>query len=276
MSTDSLKAERRVRREFTVNKQTSGDGTVGKALEVLDNVAAFGRPVRFSEVLENSPYPKATLYRLLQTLTHQGMLSYDSGDQTYSLGIRLMRLAHAAWKNASLAPIAKPFIKQLAARVNETVHLAQIESGQVLFVDKLQATGQFETLAQVGKVAPAYCTGVGKAMLAFMAPKRLQLALKQQAYFKYTESTLGSMEALSAELEQVRTEGISFDRQEHEQGIISIAAPILTTNGRVIGAVSIATSTTRHSLESLDAFRAPLLETTEKIGAEATSWQFPS
>jgi len=56
---------------------TSGDGTVGKALDVLDRVASFGRPVRFSDVLDGAPYPKATLYRLLQTLTHQGVLTFD-------------------------------------------------------------------------------------------------------------------------------------------------------------------------------------------------------
>jgi len=259
-----------------VNKPVQNDGTVGKALEILDMVAEIGRPVRFSELLAQSVHPKATLYRFLQTLTNQHMLSYDPEDGTYSLGLRLMRLAHTAWKNASLAPIARPFVEELAALAGETVHLAQIDNGQVLFVDKLEATDRFETLAEAGKVAPAYCTGVGKAMLAFMAPKRLQLALQQQAYFQYTPATHCTAESLAIELEAIREAGIAFDRQEHEQGIISIAAPILTTNGRVIGALSIATSTTRHTLEGLDAFRAPLLQAAENIGAEATSWQFPS
>ena len=259
-----------------MNTPTRNDGTVGKALEILDQVAAFGRPVRFSELLANSAHPKATLYRFLQTLTNQNMLAYDEHDATYSLGLRLLRLAHGAWKNASLAPIARSFVEKLAAQVGETVHLAQIDQGQVLFVDKLQASDRFETLAQVGKVAPAYCTGVGKAMLAFMAPKRLQLALHQQAYFQYTSSTLASVDALTAELNRIREDGVAYDREEHEEGIISIAAPILSTNGRVIGALSIATATTRHTLKGLDAFRVPLLETAEKIGAEATNWQFPA
>ncbi|WP_300514512.1 IclR family transcriptional regulator [Aliiroseovarius sp.] len=259
-----------------MNATAKSDGTVGKALEMLDLVAEFGRPVRFIDILAKSPHPKATAYRLLQTLTNQHMLEFNEGDGTYSLGGRLMRLAHAAWKTASLAPIARPFVEELAAQVGETVHLAQIDQGQVLFVDKLQATDRFETLAQVGKVAPAYCTGVGKAMLAFLAPKRLQLALKQQAYFRYTNATLTDADALVAELDRIRTTGFAHDREEHEEGIISIAVPILSTNGRVIGALSIATATTRHTLEGLDAFRAPLLETAEKIGAEATHWQFPA
>jgi DNA-binding IclR family transcriptional regulator len=254
----------------------AGSGTVKKALVVLELVASFERPVKFPEVLEKSDFPKGTLYRLMKTLADQSMLSFDPEDQTYSLGVRLIRLAHAAWKNASLAPIAKPFIESLAAEVGETIHLAQIDNGQVLFIDKIQPTGRSETLAKAGKVVPAYCTGVGKAMLAFMAPKRLEIALQQQAYFKYTPATHGSAECLSKELHQIRDDGIAYDRQEHEQGIISIAAPILSENGRVLGAVSIATSTTHHTLESLDAFREPLLKATKEIGAEATSWQFPS
>ena len=259
-----------------MNKPVASDGTVGKALEILDSVAEYGRPVRFSDLLESSPYPKATLYRFLQTLTNQKMLDYDDLTGTYSLGIRLMRLAHAAWQNASLAPIARPYIEELAALVGETVHLAQLDNGQVLFVDKLRATDRFQTLAQVGQVAPAYCTGVGKAMLAFIAPKRLQIALQQQSYFKYTPSTHTYAESLLQELEKIRSEGVAFDREEHEQGINSIAAPILSSNGRIIGAISIATATNRFDTEALVQFREPLLETAQKIGEEATSWQFPS
>ncbi|QFU08529.1 Transcriptional regulator KdgR [Rhodobacteraceae bacterium THAF1] len=259
-----------------MTKPMASDGTVGKALEVLDAVAAFERPVRFTELLEAVPFPKATLYRFLQTLTNQKMLSYDAKDGTYSMGVRLLRLAHASWRTASLAPIARPFLRQLSDTVGEAVHLAQIDNGQVIFVDKLIATDRFDTLAQIGQVAPAYCTGVGKAMLAFMAPRRLELALRQQAYLPYTPTTHRSPDSLLRELETVRRDGLAFDREEHEQGIVSIAAPVLSTNGRVIGAISIATTTARHDLNGLQAFRSVLQTTAEQIGAEATSWQFPA
>ena len=84
----------------------NSDGTVAKALSVLDQVTAMGRPVRMRELLETSEFPKPTLYRLLQTLTSQRMLSYDKDQQTYAPGIRLVSLAHSAWSQASLAPIA--------------------------------------------------------------------------------------------------------------------------------------------------------------------------
>lgn len=254
----------------------SGDGTVGKALDVLDSVASAGHPVKFTELLENSDHPKATLYRLLQTLTNQGMLSHDPDTGSYTLGLRLVKLAHSAWKQATLATVARPYVDVLAAKVGETIHLAQMELGQVLFVDKQKMSDRFETLAQTGKVAPGYCTGVGKAILAHMTPERLERALRQQLFLKNTASTHTCPDTLLTELEEIRAEGVAFDREEHEAGIISIAAPILTNGGRVIGALSIATSTTRHSLDSIRAFQPDLLETARKIGEEATAWQFPT
>lgn len=256
-------------------KAGKADGTVGKALEVLDSVAAFERPVKFTELLEDSNYPKATLYRLLQTLVNQNLLSHDPETGSYSMGFRLIRLAHAAWEHASLAPIARPFVEELAADAGESVHLAQMDNGQVIFIDKLKATDRFETLAQAGQVAPAYCTGVGKAMLAYIAPKRLDIVLQQQSFFPYTRATHRSAESLLGELPAIREKGIAFDREEHEEGIVSIAAPIFISNGRVIGALSVATSTARYDLDRLTVFREGLLSTADKIGRQASSWHFP-
>lgn len=254
----------------------TSDGTVAKALSVLDQVTAMGRPVRMRELLETSEFPKPTLYRFLQTLTNQRMLSYDKESQTYAPGIRLVSLAHSAWSQASLAPIAAPHINALGQSVREAIHLAQIDNGQVVFVDKRQASNRFATLARTGQVAPAYCTGVGKAILAHLSEEAQAQALQQQAFLKYTEATHTNIDTLLIELGQIHAEGIAFDREEHEVGIISIAAPILTDAGRVVGAVSIATSTSRHSLEGLNAFRTALLECAALIGAEAQSWQSPS
>lgn len=253
----------------------TGDGTVGKAIGVLDQVAAFGRPVRFTEVLADSDLPKPTLYRFIQTLTNQGMLVYDPERQTYAPGLRLLRLAHSAWAVSSLAPIARPFLDALSAETGEAVHLAQIDNGQVLFIDKRRANAGFETLAQAGQVAPAYCTGVGKVILAFMHEESRNLAIQQQAFHSYTDATHTNVESLERDLSEIRKNGVAFDREEHQSGIISIAAPILTARKRVIGAISIATSTARHNLDELETYRPILLKTAAKIGTEAQSWRSP-
>ena len=251
------------------------DGTVGKALDVLDAVAGFGRPVRFSDLLEKSPFPKATLYRFLQTLTHQGMLIYEPERQTYSIGMRLVRLAHAAWAQSSLAPLARPYIDELARKTGETVHLAQIDMGQVLYVDKRNAARPVEMFSQAGKVGPAYCTGVGKAMLAFMPDEAVQNALARQSFHRFTPQTLDSPTRLMAELQAIRGRGYAFDREEHEPGIICCAAPILTRQGRVLGALSVTSTTARSSLEALEGQAGLITECAAHIAAEAESWRFP-
>ncbi len=255
--------------------KSSGDGTVGKALEVLDRVAAFGRPVRFTELLDGSPYPKATLYRFVQTLTNQGMLSYDPERQAYSMGIRLVRLAHAAWHQSSLAPIARPHVDALAADVGETVHLAQLDSAQVLYVDKRNATQPIEMYSSAGKVGPAYCTGVGKVMLAYLDEAILAPILEQQSYHRFTEHTLVSADALRSELRAIAQNGYGFDREEHEPGIICVAVPILTEGGRALGALSVTSSVERKSLASLEKLVPRIQEAARAIACVSRDWRFP-
>lgn len=253
----------------------AADGTVGKALDVLDQVAAFGRPVRFTEVLSGSAFPKATLYRLLQTLTNQGMLSFDEESGTYALGLRLVRLAHAAWATSSLAPIARGYLDELAAETGETVHLAQLDHGQVFYVDKRNAARPVEMFSSAGKVGPAYCTGVGKAMLAWLDEAALAAALSRQSFHRFTPATLDSPEKLRAELKVIRACGHAFDREEHEPGIICCAVPILTRAGRVIGALSVTSTTARTTLAALEAQAERIKDVAGRIAAAAGDWRFP-
>lgn len=252
-----------------------GDGTVGKALSVLDAVAARGRPVRFGEVLADSPYPKATLYRLMQILTNQGMLSFDPDRQTYAPGLRLVRLAHASWQSVSLAPMARPHLDALSKAIGETVHLAQLDGGQVLYVDKRNAREPLEMFSQAGKVGPAYCTGVGKAMLAWLPEPQLAPLLLQQSYHRFTENTLTSSTALQAELAAIRARGHAYDREEHEPGIICVAVAIRTRTGRVLGALSVTSSTQRTSLAGLEAELPRIHAAVSAIAGEAQDWRFP-
>jgi IclR family KDG regulon transcriptional repressor len=247
----------------------TGDGTVGKALEVLDQVASFGKPVRFSDVLAGSTFPKPTLYRLLQTLVSQNMLDYNLDRQTYAPGGRLVRLAHAAWAQSS------PHLLRLSVATSETVHLAQLDHAQVLYLDKRNAAYPVEMFSQAGKVGPVYCTGVGKAMLAFTEDAQADAIIAQQSFHKFQSGTLTTPAALRRELQAIRTRGYAFDREEHEPGIICIAMPILTPSGRVLGAVSLTSTTVRTDLAGLEALAPKVREAANAIAQDAAKWSFP-
>ncbi|MEM9707736.1 MAG: IclR family transcriptional regulator [Pseudomonadota bacterium] len=259
----------------TAESGTVEGGTVGKALDVLDQVAAFGRPVRFSELLSESPYPKATLYRFVQTLTGLGMLSYDPERQLYGLGLRLVRLAHGAWQQSSLAPIARTSVEHLAEKVGETVHLAQLDAAQVLYVDKRNAAKPNEVYSSAGKVGPAYCTAVGKAMLAFLPDAERRPILEQQSFHRFTPATIIDRRGLDAELATIRGTGYALDRQEHEPGNICIAAPIQTAGGWVLGAISVTASIERMTLHDLEATAPDVVAAASAIAQSAAAWRFP-
>ena len=255
--------------------RATADGTVGKALDVLEQVAEFGRPVRFAELLSTSEYPKPTLYRLVQTLTNQGMLTFNSELHTYAPGVRLLHLAHAAWRQSSLAQVAHPYVRQLSTETGETVHLAQLDAAQVLYIDKCNATQPVEMYSQAGKVGPAYCTGVGKAMIAFLPDAEADLVIGQQSFHRFTEHTLTSPAALRSELADIRANGYGFDREEHEPGIICIAMPILAETGRVVGALSVTSTTSQTNLAGLEKHVPRLHAATQAIAREAHHWSFP-
>jgi DNA-binding IclR family transcriptional regulator len=129
--------------------------------------------------------------------------------------------------------------------------------------------------SRAGKIGPGYCTGVGKAMLAFLSGPQKRQAIAQQAFNAFTKNTLTTPHALDAELAIIRKCGIAFDREEHESHIICVAAPVLHSAGRVIGGLSVTSSTQRHSLSDLERFKPDLLKTVAKIGREAENWHFP-
>jgi len=203
------------------------------------------------------------------------MLAYDPDRQTYSLGVRLVRLAHAAWQQSSLAPIARSYVDALSQSTSETVHLAQLDHAQVLYLDKRNALNPIEMYSQAGKVGPAYCTGVGKAMLAFLGDEDVTRIIAQQSFHRFTKHTLTNEAALRADLADIRAKGFGMDREEHELGIICIAAPILTPRGRVLGGLSVTSTKAQKSLADLETLAPQIQATAQNIAVEAQNWRFP-
>ena len=254
--------------------QDSADGTIGKAIAVLDHVAMADRPLRLADIVPSFHYPKATLHRLLQSLTRQGMLMRDASGG-YSAGLRLLRLAHSAWARCDLAAVSRPHIDSLSAMTGTTIHLAQLDQGQILYLDKRNAARPVDMFSAAGKVGPAYCTGVGKAILAFLPEPALTDALARQSYHRFTDNTLTTQQDLRTDLAEIRTRGHAYDREEHEPGIICCAAPILDAGHRPIGALSITATTRETSLSALKLHLPALKQTAAAIAEQAALWRFP-
>lgn len=245
---------------------------ISKALLVLDAVGTADTPPRFADLLSKLPLSKATLHRMLKSLTNEGMLSLDEATHTYRVGLRLLRLAHAAWSSNTLANVAEPVLDALSRKLNMTVHLAVLDNYQVLYIGKRVPASSVPMYSSPGKIGPAYCTGVGKALLAFLSEEQREISLSAQSYSQHTSTTLTSADALRAELKKIAQRGYAIDDEEHEQSIICVAAPILSRNGMVLGALSATSTTFVTTIGAMNDLAPEILAAAAQIG-EAAEFQ---
>ncbi|MCB1884765.1 MAG: IclR family transcriptional regulator [Geminicoccaceae bacterium] len=149
-----------------------------------------------------------------------------------------MKLASRAWTGNRFCAVAEPHLVALQRRTGETVHLGILSGAEVVYLDKIEAQGAIRMHSQIGNASPVYCTGVGKAALAAL-PDALTRAIVDAIDFRrFTDRTIADPDRLWAEVEDVRRTGNAFDREEHEAGIVCVAAPIHSADRRFVAGVS--------------------------------------
>ena len=200
-------------------------GTLGKALEVLDVIALSDSPPRFTDLLNQIDQPRGTLHRQISNLLAEGLIDVNP-DHSYVPGLRLLKLAARAWSGNSFRLLAEPHIRKLHEATGETVHLGLMSGLEVIYLDKIESKQTVRMHSQVGNASPLYCTGVGKAMLALLPEDEAAELAGQFQYVRHTETTLHTPKMLLNELKEIRSTGLSFDREEHEPGIRCVAAGI--------------------------------------------------
>ena len=242
----------------------NGTGTLGKAMDVLDAVAAAPSPPRFTDLLGKVDQPRGTLHRQVSNLVEEGLLSVR-GDHSYELGVRLLRLASKAWSDNQFRLVAEPHLRRLHDLTGETVHLGVLSGAEVVYLDKVESRQAVRMHSQIGNASPTYCTGVGKAALSVLPDATVAALAAAIPFQRFTEHTLASPESLLAELSDIRREGCAFDREEHEQGIRCVAAPIWTADHSLVGGVSITGPAYRLTMERLAEWAGPVRAAAESI-----------
>jgi DNA-binding IclR family transcriptional regulator len=223
---------------------TSPGTSVGKALALLEAFDQLDAYLGVSELARRTSLPKSTAFRLLAILEEHGLIERQG--TRYCLGKRLFELGNRVpdCRPRALRDKALPFISELYELTHETVHLAVLDGADVLYVEKLFGRQQVKAPSSVGGRVPAYCSAIGKALLAWSGPTALEATLAR-GLAPRTGYTIVSPARLVDELALVRAQGVAFDREESNLGINCVAAPIITRNGRVVGGLSVCGGTGR-------------------------------
>jgi len=244
--------------------ESAGTGTLGKAIDVLEAVAASPEPLRFTDLLKLVDQPRGTLHRQISNLIEEGLLSVRR-DNSYELGLTLLKLASRAWSGNQFRAIAEPHLKRLHELTGETVHLGVLKGIEVIYLDKVESRQAVRMYSQIGNASPVYCTGVGKAALSALPDAELEKRLISIVFKRHTETTLPDLAALRAEIGDIRATGLAFDRQEHEAGIHCVAAPIHSRDRDFVAGVSATAPAYRISMEQLTAWGPLVRETAAAI-----------
>lgn len=215
----------------------------GQAVSVVDRVSrlldaypADQADLSLAQLSRRSGLPKSTAHRLLAELEGIGFVERHAGG--FRLGMRLFELGQLVPRQRTLRDAAVPFMEDLREATRQTVHLAVLDGVEVVYVEILRQPNQPALPSRVGGRMPAYCTGVGKALLAHADPA-VVAAVVAGGLPRRTPYTIRSPEALYRQLEEVRRTGTAHDHEESGLNFACTASPVTGVDGRVVAALSV-------------------------------------
>jgi DNA-binding IclR family transcriptional regulator len=236
--------------------------TLSNAIDVL-GLFESESTLSIKEIQEETHLNRTTLFRILYTLRHQGVLELDPKTGRYQLGMKIVHLASLLLQRLDIKTIAQPYLKELQNMTNETVHLVVLSNDLAAFVDKIAENEDINTGAYIGWTAPLYCTASGKLLLSVKEDSWIDKYIDKTSFKRYTDNTLGK-EGIRSNIDYIRKRGYSTDAEEMVEGLTCYAAPIKNHFGEVIAAVSVSGATTR-MVKNKDTIVSQLLNQTSRI-----------
>jgi DNA-binding IclR family transcriptional regulator len=212
------------------------NSVLGRTMALLTAFRPGEEELTLAELARRAGIPKPTAHRLLAELATWNVVERTAGG--HRLGMRLFELGQLAPLQRGLREAAAPFLADLFEATHETVHLAVPDGVDVVYVQKLPGRRGPRIDSRVGGRMPAYCTGVGKALLAFGPPERLAEVLAA-GLARRTPRTVIAPGLLRQELARVRALGVAEEHEESTVGIACAAAPVLDARGQAVAAISI-------------------------------------
>lgn len=215
---------------------------VERAVHLLEILRTSNGGLPLNQLAVRSELPKPSVFRMVRTLESTGLIERVADSDVYRLGVRCLEFGHAYLEQTDLRSEALPVLERLRTQFDETVHLAVLdEELRVVYLEKLETVHAVGLMMSgVGRTVPSYCTGIGKALLAYHDGDPVAVLEAQGTLRRYTPNTIYKPELLRRELQAVRERGFSLDLEEHEMGVRCVGCPIRGPRGDVVAAISIA------------------------------------
>jgi DNA-binding IclR family transcriptional regulator len=210
-----------------------------RGLSILELLAKSRAGLTLPELMEQSALPRSSVHYLLVTLERRGYVQRNERTSRYLFGVNLISLANSAWSGLSLRQQAAPFLSNLVRRTQMTAHMAILKDGEAVIIAKHSPIDGARMATWVGKRMEVHCTGLGKALIAYLSGPELERILREHGLPRHNENTICSPRKLRDELARAVQQGFSLDDEEDELGLRCIGVPALDLDGSAIAAVSL-------------------------------------
>ncbi|WP_458732851.1 IclR family transcriptional regulator [Sphingobium xenophagum] len=252
-----------------MNQGTPQISSLKRTLAMLDAVIADAGRSNIAGLARKIGMPLATAHRQVTTLVAEGYLMASGGGR-HVAGARLLGLLHRLDEKQIIANVAAPLLHELAVRARTVVQLGTFENDMVTYRIKT-GRGANALFTRIGMQLEAYCSGIGKVLLANLPEAEREVYLTSGPFVALTERTIVEPARLREELDAVRIQDFAIDDEEVAPGLRCMAVPLRRSDGRVLAAISVSQAlASRHRLDD-----APLLallaETAQAIERQAVA-----
>jgi len=243
----------------------TGIQSVSRAILIL-RCFLDNKELGLTEISKMVGLHKSTTAGIVNTLKSERFLDQNADTGKYRLGIDLFCLAASA--KLELSDICEPFLIFLLKEFGETVNLGILDEDQVVYIAKKESTHSMRISTYVGKRIPLHCTAIGKAILAHLPQNEAAACIDRLDMRPFTDKTITDKTVLWKALDEIRSQGIAYDCEELEHGLVCMAVPIFKKPGGVIGALSISGPSIRMDDALQEKIRKALQQISSDISTE--------
>jgi len=266
-STDSPRDAQAPQSAGSAAPEKPSDSYVQSFARGLSVIRAFNaqHPAQtLTEIAQASGLTRAGARRILLTLVGLGYVQADG--RLFRLTPKILDLGFAYLTSMPFWNLAEPIMETLSQQVHESCSISVLDGTEIVYVLRVPARKIMTINLSIGSRLPAYCSSMGRVLMAGLNEAELDSVLRASELRARTTRTVTDIEALKTIVADIRTRGWALNDQELEEGLVSLAAPIRNRAGQTIAAINISGQANRTSAqEMLERFLPPLLEASEKI-----------
>jgi len=232
--------------------------SLARGLIVIQAFTQQSPQMTISQLSIKTGLSRAAVRRCLYTLTKLGFAGAEDGSR-YSLRPRMLTLSHTYTTSNTLAAAAQPILERMSAALHESFSVATLDGEDIVYIARTQVNRVMAVDLHIGSRLPAYCTSMGRILLAYLPVEQLEQYFAKVNLVPHTTRTITSVEKLRLILRNIRRNGYAICDQEYEVGLRSIAVPVYSSSGRVVATLNLSGNAPRISvLEMQSRFLAPL------------------